>query len=122
MLILAKAMLALMIGFILAIIAGVILIPLFKKYKNKQVLSEYLKKEHKKKEGTPTMGGFIFIIPTILTIVILLITNKIEFSTNLGIILFVFIAKDDGAISNCVSLLFPFLKKWIRTRNIYPYP
>ena len=91
MLILAKAMLAFMIGFILAIIAGVILIPLFKKYKNKQVLSEYLKKEHKKKEGTPTMGGFIFIIPTILTIIILLITNKIEFSTNLGIILFVFV-------------------------------
>ncbi len=91
MLILAKAMLALMIGFILAIISGLILIPLFKKHKNKQVLSEYLKKEHSKKEGTPTMGGFIFIIPTILTIIILLITNKIQYSTNLAIILFVFV-------------------------------
>ena len=91
MLILAKAMLALMIGFIIAIILGLIIIPLFKKYKNSQTLNEYLKENHKKKEGTPTMGGFIFIIPTILTIIILLLTNKIKFSTNLGIILFVFV-------------------------------
>lgn len=92
MLILAKAMLALMIGFVLAIVCGLILIPLFKKNKQKQSLSSYLKDMHKKKEGTPTMGGFIFIIPTILTIIILLLLNKIEYSTNLTIILFVFIS------------------------------
>lgn len=63
----------------------------FQKEKNKQTLSVYLKDTHKEKEGTPTMGGFIFIIPTILTVIILLLTKKIEYSTNLTIILFVFI-------------------------------
>ena len=91
-LVLAKAMLALMIGFILSIICGFILIPLLKKNKAKQTMSIFLKEKHKKKEGTPTMGGFIFIIPTILTVIILLLTNKIEWSNNLLIILFVFLS------------------------------
>ena len=91
MLILAKAMLAMMIGFILSILSGVILIPLLKKMKAKQSVSVFLKNTHSSKEGTPTMGGLIFIIPTILTILILLLLNKIEFSENLFIILFVFI-------------------------------
>ena len=91
-LVLAKAMLALIIVFILSIICGFILIPLLKKNKAKQTMSIFLKEKHKKKEGTPTMGGFIFIIPTILTVIILLLTNKIEWSNNLLIILFVFLS------------------------------
>ncbi|MDD2518650.1 MAG: phospho-N-acetylmuramoyl-pentapeptide-transferase [Bacilli bacterium] len=91
MLILAKAVLAMMIGFILAIIFGLILIPLLKKIKVKQKISVFLENSHKKKEGTPTMGGLIFIIPTILTIIIFLLTDKIEYSENIFIILFVFI-------------------------------
>ena len=55
-------------------------------------MSIFLKEKHKKKEGTPTMGGLIFIIPTIITIILLLMTNKIEFSSNLFLILFVFLA------------------------------
>ena len=92
MLVLAKAMLSLMIGFILSIIAGLVIIPILKKKKAKQNVSVFLKKSHSKKEGTPTMGGFIFIIPTILTIILLLITNRIEFTENLFLILYVFIA------------------------------
>ncbi len=91
MLILAKAMLAMMIGFILAIVSGLILIPLFKKRKVGQRVSVFVQK-HLKKQGTPTMGGFIFIIPTIITIGILLVTNRLEWSNNLLIILFVFIS------------------------------
>jgi len=91
-LILAKAMLAMMIGFILSIICGLVLIPLLKKKQIGQSVSVFLREKHKKKNGTPTMGGFIFIIPTIITILVLLFTNKIEFSMNLFIILFVFIA------------------------------
>ena len=91
MLILAKAMLALMIGFILAIISGVILIPLFRKRKVGQQVSLFVKK-HLDKQGIPTMGGFIFIIPTVLTIGILLLTKKLEWSNNLFIILFVFLS------------------------------
>lgn len=91
MLILAKAMLAMMIGFLLSILAGVVLIPLLKKLRVKQSLSVFLREKHKKKEGTPTMGGFIFILPTVITVIILLMMNKIEASTNLFIIIFVFL-------------------------------
>ena len=89
---LTKGVLALMIGFIISIIFGVFLVPLLKKIKASQSLSSYLAKKHKDKEGTPTMGGLIFIIPTILAIIILLLWNKIEFSANLFIVLFVFLS------------------------------
>ncbi len=91
MLVLAKAMLALMIGFILAIICGLGLIPFLKRKKAGQSVSIFLKEKHKDKNGIPTMGGFIFILPVILAIAFLLWLNKIEWSENLGIILFVFI-------------------------------
>ena len=38
------------------------------------------------------MGGLIFIIPTILSVLILLLMGKIDFSENLFIVMFVFIA------------------------------
>ena len=85
-LILAKAMLALMIGFILAIVSGLILIPLFRRKKVGQQVSLFVKK-HIEKQGIPTMGGFIFIFPTVLTIVILLLTGRLEWTNNLFIIL-----------------------------------
>lgn len=91
MLILAKAVLALMIGFIISVIFGFVLIPFLKRLKIKQQVSIFLEKTHKNKEGTPTMGGLIFIIPTIVTIMILLLMGKIEFSENLFIVMFVFI-------------------------------
>jgi len=91
-LILAKAILAMMIGFILSVIMGLILIPLLKRLKIKQKVSVFLKKRHQEKNGTPTMGGLIFIIPTILTVIILLFMNKIELTENLFIVMFVFIA------------------------------
>ncbi|MCI9233538.1 MAG: phospho-N-acetylmuramoyl-pentapeptide-transferase [Bacilli bacterium] len=91
MLILAKAVLALMIGFIISVVFGFLLIPFLKKLKVKQQVSVFLAQKHKDKEGTPTMGGLIFIIPTIVTIMILLLMGKIEFSENLFIVMFVFI-------------------------------
>ena len=78
MLALAKATLAMMIGFIVAIIAGLILIPLLKKLKAGQRISIYLQESHKKKAGVPTMGGLIFIIPTFITTIILYFMGKIE--------------------------------------------
>jgi len=89
---LTRGVLALMIGFIISIIVGVIIVPLLRKIKVKQTLSTYLFKKHKEKEGTPTMGGLIFIIPTIVSIIILLLWNKIEFSANLFIVMFVFLS------------------------------
>jgi len=90
-LILAKAVLALMIGFIISVVFGFVLIPFLRRLKVKQQVSVFLEKTHKNKEGTPTMGGLIFIIPTIVTIIILLLMGKIEFSENLFIVMFVFI-------------------------------
>ncbi len=78
MLVLAKAMLSLMIGFVLSIITGLILVPFLKKKKAKQNVSIFLKERHKKKDGTPTMGGFIFIIPTVVAIIILLLLNRLD--------------------------------------------
>ncbi len=90
MLILAKSVLAMMIAFIIAIIFGYFLIPMLKKLKVRQNLSDYLSEQHKEKSGIPTMGGLIFIIPTILTILVLLALNKIAFTENLFIVVFVF--------------------------------
>ena len=81
-----------MIGFIISIVIGIILVPLLKKIKVRQSISSYLVKKHKNKEGTPTMGGLIFILSTLIAIVILLLTKKIQFSTNLFIVLFVFVS------------------------------
>ncbi|MEG2250818.1 MAG: phospho-N-acetylmuramoyl-pentapeptide-transferase, partial [Bacilli bacterium] len=92
MLVLAKAMLAMIIGFISSVIFGLILIPILKKVKIRQKVSTYLEKTHKQKEGTPTMGGLIFIIPSIFTVIVLLLMNKLNFSENLFIVLFVFVA------------------------------
>lgn len=92
LLVLAKAVLSMMMGFILAVILGLILIPLLKKIKAKQKVSIFLAKKHKKKDGVPTMGGLIFIIPTIITIVALLCMKKIDYSSHLFIVMFVFIA------------------------------
>lgn len=92
MLVLAKSVLAMMIGFIIAIIFGYILIPLLKKFKIGQNVSEYLSEQHKSKQGVPTMGGLIFIIPTLLTIFVLLLLKKMEFTENLFIVLFVFLS------------------------------
>lgn len=92
MLILAKAILSMMIGFVIAVILGLVLIPLLKKIKVRQKISIFLAKKHKEKDGVPTMGGLIFIIPTLLTVIFLLITDKIQFTDHLFIVLFVFVA------------------------------
>ena len=91
MLVLTKAVLAMMIGFIIAVIFGLVAIPFLKKIARQKV-SFYLEKKHKEKDGTPTMGGIIFIIPTLITTFILLLMGKIVFSDNLLIVMFVFLA------------------------------
>ena len=91
MLILTKSVLSLMIGFILSIFCATLIIPLLKKLKAGQSLSIYLSEKHKAKQGTPTMGGIIFIIPTIITIVLLYFTKKIDISYNLLIVIFTFL-------------------------------
>ena len=92
MLVLAKAAMAMMLGFILSIIAGLILIPILRKLKCGQNVSKTIGERHMAKNGTPTLGGLIFIIPTVLTLLLLKIKGSIDLEYNLVIVLFVFVA------------------------------
>ena len=91
MIILTKAVLVMMISLILSIMLGIILIPILKKLKAGQRLSEYLEERHKSKVGTPTMGGLIFIIPTVVVMIFMIIFNKIKITTSLLIVLITFL-------------------------------
>ena len=91
MAILTKAVLTMMISLVLSILTGIILIPLLKKAHANQRLSEYLKEEHKSKSGTPTMGGLIFIIPTIFVMLLMLIFGKIRLNTSIVIVIIIFL-------------------------------
>lgn len=51
--------------YIVAVILGPIIIEYFKRLSVKQVVREEGLESHKKKTGTPMMGGFIFLIPAI---------------------------------------------------------
>jgi phospho-N-acetylmuramoyl-pentapeptide-transferase len=92
MLILAKAAMAMMLGFILSLIAGFIILPILKKEHISQYVSETINIRHLKKAGTPTMGGFIFIIPVIIALILLYLRGSIYISYNLVILVFVFLA------------------------------
>lgn len=92
MLILAKAALAMMLGFIIAIVVGLIVIPVMKSLKLGQKVSLTLGERHLSKDGTPTLGGLIFIIPTIVTLLLLWFKGSISLTYNLVIVIFVFLA------------------------------
>ena len=91
MLLLTKAVFAIMLGFLSSVVLGLIMVPVLKKMRMGQKISIFVGESHRKKEGTPTMGGLIFIIPTIVATIGLIITNKITYTSNLGIVLLVFI-------------------------------
>ena len=91
MLLLTKAVFAVMIGFLFSVVLGLILIPLLKTLRVGQKISEFVGEAHRKKEGTPTMGGLIFIIPTIIITLGLVLSKKVDYTSNLGIVLLVFI-------------------------------
>ena len=92
MLVLAKSVLAMMMGFISSAIFGFIIIPMLKKLHIQQRINVFLEEKHKEKQGIPTMGGLIFIIPTLAVTLFLLLLGKIKFSSNLLIVLIVFVS------------------------------
>ena len=103
MLLLTKAVFAIMIGFLSSVILGLIMIPALRKLRVGQKISVFVGETHRKKEGTPTMGGLIFILPTIAATLGLIITGKISYTSNLGIVLLVFIGYA------CIGFLDDFL-------------
>lgn len=103
MLLFTKAIISIMIGFFCAALLGLILIPLLKKLKAGQNISVFVSDAHRKKEGTPTMGGLIFIIATFVTVLALILTGKVTYTSNLGIVLLVFLGY------GCIGFLDDFL-------------
>lgn len=91
MLLLTKAVFAIMAGFLISAVLGLILVPCLKKLRVGQKISIFVGETHRKKEGTPTMGGLIFIIPTVVATLALILTGKIPYTSNLGIVLLVFL-------------------------------
>lgn len=91
MLALIKCFLGMLTSFVIALLTGFIIIPNLKKMKADQTLSIYLEERHKEKQGTPTLGGMIFIISTLLTLILMSLFGKIEFTYNLIIVLITFI-------------------------------
>ena len=77
----------LIISFIISIILGIIIIPILRKLKVGQIERDDGPQSHLKKQGTPTMGGIIFMIAIILCVtgayIYLSMNNKIETAQNL---------------------------------------
>ena len=88
--ILASSIIVMFISFVLTVFCGVFIIPILKKFKAKQTLSVYLERTHSSKVGTPTMGGIIFIFPTLFLIFILILIGKITLTYNLIVLIFTF--------------------------------
>ena len=57
-----KLILALVAGFGVSVGVGAFLVPWLRKIRAEQMIKKLGPKEHQKKQGTPTMGGFMFII------------------------------------------------------------
>ena len=57
---------AIVVALSLSVVCGLIFIPVLRKIKAKQTILKYVE-THKDKNGTPTMGGLFFIIPSVLT-------------------------------------------------------
>lgn len=103
MLLLTKAVFAIMVGFLVSAALGLILVPCLKRLRVGQKISIFVGESHRKKEGTPTMGGLIFIIPTVVATLLLILTDKISYTSNLGIVLLVFLGYA------CIGFLDDFL-------------
>ena len=103
MLLLTKAIFAIMIGFLSSTVLGLIMLPILRKMHVGQRISIFVGEAHRKKEGTPTMGGLIFILPTIIATLFLIFTDRIHYTSNLGIVLLVFIGYA------CIGFLDDFL-------------
>lgn len=92
MLILAKAIMAVMLGFVSTVIFGYFVVKYLKKKGLDQNVSKTLGERHEKKQGTPTMGGVMFIIPTVIIMIVLKLTGSVDLTPNLFIVIFVFLA------------------------------
>lgn len=69
--------LSIVIGFGVSFGLGYVLIPFLHKLKFGQTILDIGPSWHKKKQGTPTMGGFLFILGTAVSLAVVLATDKL---------------------------------------------
>ena len=69
---------SIVIGFGVSFGLGYVLIPWLHKLKFGQTILDIGPSWHRKKQGTPTMGGFLFIIGFVLSFAVVLITDKMR--------------------------------------------
>lgn len=79
---------SILVSFIIASVVGPVLIPMLHKLKFGQNIREDGPKTHLKKAGTPTIGGLIFIVATMLTMIFMVR----DFSDEAMVALYAFIA------------------------------
>ncbi len=107
-------MIKIIVGFILSFILGIVLMPLIikiiRKFSCSQTILEYVE-EHKSKQGTPTMGGVVFFISTLLIVVCLM-----DYSTELAMALGV------GLAFAIIGFMDDFIKvKFKQNLGLRPY-
>ncbi len=91
MLILAKVAMAIMLGFVTSMIFGYFFVKFAYRKRIGQNVSLTLGERHLKKNGVPTMGGFIFIVPVLLCLFLLYARGSIQLNHNLLILVLVFV-------------------------------
>lgn len=69
--------LAAVIGFAVSALLGIVLVPWLHKLKFGQTILDIGPSWHKKKQGTPTMGGLMFIIATVVSMIAVVVTDRI---------------------------------------------
>lgn len=92
MLMLNKSIAVMMMGFLSSVIVGLFLVPLLRRLKIGQRISAFVGENHRKKEGTPTMGGLIFILPTTIITLLLCLFGYLKLTSDLVIVLVVFVS------------------------------
>ncbi len=65
------------LSFLIAFLLGFVLIPWLRKLKFGQTILEIGPAWHKSKQGTPVMGGIMFIVSTILSVAVTLVTDHL---------------------------------------------
>ena len=91
MFILSKSILSIFLGYVIAISLGFIIVPLFKKIGLVQNVSRSINLRHLVKDKTPTMGGLIFILPSVIILSFLFINKNVSFAINFIIVIISFI-------------------------------
>lgn len=64
------------LGFLISALLGIVIVPALHKLKFGQTILDIGPNWHKNKQGTPTMGGIMFIISTIITTIAVILLNK----------------------------------------------